>query len=78
MEAVVEPAREAFVGAMHLTAVGTAGCAVVAAVVVLVWLPGGACPPDVLPARPGVPPAGPRACPGPHAASTSGPPTPVR
>ncbi|MGY1855284.1 MFS transporter [Modestobacter sp. SYSU DS0290] len=38
--AVVEPAREAFVGAMHLTAVGTAGCAVIAAVVVLVWLPG--------------------------------------
>ena len=39
-DAVVDPAREAFVGAMHLTAVGTAGCAVVAAVVVLLWLPG--------------------------------------
>jgi Na+/melibiose symporter-like transporter len=38
--AVVDPAREAFVGAMHLTAVGTAGCAVVAAIVVLLWLPG--------------------------------------
>lgn len=38
--AIVDPAREAFVGAMHLTVVGTAGCAVVAAVVVLVWLPG--------------------------------------
>ena len=38
--ALVDPAREAFVGAMHLTAVGTAACAVVAAVVVLLWLPG--------------------------------------
>ncbi|WP_369139486.1 MFS transporter [Modestobacter versicolor] len=38
--AVVDPAREAFIGAMHLTAVGTAGCALVAMVVVLVWLPG--------------------------------------
>jgi hypothetical protein len=38
--AVVDPAREAFVGAMHLTAVGTAGCAVVAGIVVLLWLPG--------------------------------------
>jgi len=38
--AVVDPAREAFVEAMHLTAVGTAGCAVVAAIVVLLWLPG--------------------------------------
>jgi EmrB/QacA subfamily drug resistance transporter len=38
--AVVDPAREAFVGAMHLTAIGTAGCAVVAAVIVLLWLPG--------------------------------------
>jgi EmrB/QacA subfamily drug resistance transporter len=38
--AVADPAREAFVGAMHLTAVGTAGCAVVAALVVLIWLPG--------------------------------------
>ncbi|MCZ2806232.1 MFS transporter [Modestobacter sp. VKM Ac-2983] len=38
--AVVDPAREAFVGAMHLTAVGTAAAAVIAAVVVLLWLPG--------------------------------------
>jgi EmrB/QacA subfamily drug resistance transporter len=37
---IVEPAREAFVGAMHLTAVGTAGAALVAAGVVLAWLPG--------------------------------------
>lgn len=37
---VVAPAREAFVGAMHLTAVGTSAAAVVAAVVVVVWLPG--------------------------------------
>jgi hypothetical protein len=37
---VVEPAREAFVSAMHVTAVGTAGASVVAGVVVLVWLPG--------------------------------------
>ncbi len=37
---LVEPARSAFVSAMHLTAVGTAGAAVVAALVVLVWLPG--------------------------------------
>jgi EmrB/QacA subfamily drug resistance transporter len=39
-EGVVAPAREAFVSAMHLTAVGTAGASVVAGVVVLVWLPG--------------------------------------
>jgi EmrB/QacA subfamily drug resistance transporter len=38
--AVVEPAREAFVSAMHLTAVGTAAASLVAAAVVLVWLPG--------------------------------------
>jgi hypothetical protein len=38
--AVVDPAREAFVSAMHTTAVYTASCALVAAVVVLVWLPG--------------------------------------
>jgi EmrB/QacA subfamily drug resistance transporter len=37
---VVEPAREAFVSAMHLTAVGTAGASLVAGVVVLAWLPG--------------------------------------
>jgi hypothetical protein len=38
--AVVQPAREAFVSAMHLTAVGTAAATLVALVVVLVWLPG--------------------------------------
>jgi EmrB/QacA subfamily drug resistance transporter len=38
--ALVEPARQAFVEAMHTTAVYTASCAVVAAVVVLLWLPG--------------------------------------
>jgi EmrB/QacA subfamily drug resistance transporter len=38
--AVVEPAREAFVSAMHLTAIGTAAASAVALVVVLVWLPG--------------------------------------
>ena len=37
---IVEPAREAFVSAMHVTAVGTAGASLIAAVVVLVWLPG--------------------------------------
>ncbi|WP_104523679.1 MFS transporter [Blastococcus atacamensis] len=37
---VVEPAREAFVSAMHVTAVGTAAATLVAAVVVLIWLPG--------------------------------------
>ncbi|MGY1602854.1 MFS transporter [Geodermatophilus sp. SYSU D00815] len=37
---VAEPAREAFVSAMHLTAVGTAAASLVAAVVVLAWLPG--------------------------------------
>lgn len=37
---LVQPAREAFVDAMHLTAVGTASAGVVAVVVVLVWLPG--------------------------------------
>jgi predicted MFS family arabinose efflux permease len=38
--ALAAPARAAFVSAMHVTAVFTAGAAVVAAVVVLVWLPG--------------------------------------
>jgi hypothetical protein len=38
--ALVEPAREAFVSAMHLTAVGTATATTVAALVALVWLPG--------------------------------------
>ena len=37
---VVPPAREAFVSAMHTTAIGTAAAALVATVVVLVWLPG--------------------------------------
>jgi EmrB/QacA subfamily drug resistance transporter len=37
---LVTPAREAFVAAMHLTAVFTTLAALVAAVVVLVWLPG--------------------------------------
>jgi predicted MFS family arabinose efflux permease len=37
---VVEPAREAFVSAMHVTAIGTAAATLVAVVVVLVWLPG--------------------------------------
>jgi EmrB/QacA subfamily drug resistance transporter len=37
---LVEPAREAFVAAMHLTAIFTAVAALIAAVVVLVWLPG--------------------------------------
>jgi EmrB/QacA subfamily drug resistance transporter len=35
-----DAARDAFVSAMHLTAVGTAAASAVAAVVVLVWLPG--------------------------------------
>jgi EmrB/QacA subfamily drug resistance transporter len=38
--ALVGPAREAFVAAMHVTAVFTAGAAIVAAFVVLRWLPG--------------------------------------
>jgi EmrB/QacA subfamily drug resistance transporter len=37
---IVEPAREAFVSAMHVTAVFTAGASLMAGVVVLVWLPG--------------------------------------
>jgi EmrB/QacA subfamily drug resistance transporter len=37
---LVQPAREAFVSAMHVTAIFTALAAVIAAVVVLVWLPG--------------------------------------
>jgi predicted MFS family arabinose efflux permease len=37
---LVEPAREAFVAAMHVTAIGTAITALIAAGVVLVWLPG--------------------------------------
>jgi EmrB/QacA subfamily drug resistance transporter len=38
--ALVGPAREAFVSAMHVTAVFTAAAAIVAAIVVLTWLPG--------------------------------------
>jgi hypothetical protein len=38
--ALVDPARDAFVSAMHLTAVGTAAATLVAVLVVLVWLPG--------------------------------------
>jgi MFS family permease len=37
---VVGPAREAFVSAMHVTAIGTAAASGIAMVVVLVWLPG--------------------------------------
>jgi Na+/melibiose symporter-like transporter len=37
---VVDPARQAFVDAMHVTAVGTAAAALVAFGVVLAWLPG--------------------------------------
>ncbi|MGY1830818.1 MFS transporter [Geodermatophilus sp. SYSU D01180] len=39
-DALADTARDGFVAAMHLTAVGTAAAAAVAAVVVLVWLPG--------------------------------------
>jgi EmrB/QacA subfamily drug resistance transporter len=38
--AVVAPAREAFVGAMHLTALGTVAAALVATAVVVIWMPG--------------------------------------
>jgi EmrB/QacA subfamily drug resistance transporter len=38
--AVVAPAQDAFVGAMHLTALGTVAAALVATTVVLVWMPG--------------------------------------
>jgi len=38
--ALVDPARTAFVSAMHLTAIGTAAAALIAAGVVLAWLPG--------------------------------------
>jgi EmrB/QacA subfamily drug resistance transporter len=37
---LLDPAQEAFVSAMHVTAIGTATATLVAAVVVLVWLPG--------------------------------------
>ncbi|TFV53341.1 MFS transporter [Blastococcus sp. TF02A_35] len=37
---VVGPAQEAFVSAMHVTAIGTAAATLVATVVVLIWLPG--------------------------------------
>jgi len=37
---LVQPAREAFVDAMHITAVGTAAAGAIAVVIVLVWLPG--------------------------------------
>ncbi|MCW2536616.1 MAG: Drug resistance transporter, EmrB/QacA subfamily, partial [Modestobacter sp.] len=59
---VVAPAQEAFVGAMHVTALGTVAAALVAAVVVLVWMPGRRRPsgavvapagrPEVEPSRP--------------------------
>ncbi|HYH23941.1 MAG TPA: MFS transporter [Blastococcus sp.] len=39
-DALAGTAREAFVSAMHLTAIGTAAATTVAAVVVLIWLPG--------------------------------------
>jgi len=38
--AVVGPAQDAFVGAMHLTALGTVAAALVATTVVLIWMPG--------------------------------------
>jgi EmrB/QacA subfamily drug resistance transporter len=38
--AVAAPAREAFVSAMHLTALGTAAATGIATIVVLIWLPG--------------------------------------
>ena len=37
---LVDPAREAFVAAMHVTAIGTALSSLIAAAVVLIWLPG--------------------------------------
>ena len=37
---IVEPAREAFIAAMHVTAVFTAVAALIAAGIVLRWLPG--------------------------------------
>jgi hypothetical protein len=37
---LVEPAREAFVSAMHITAIGTTAATGIAVVVVLLWLPG--------------------------------------
>jgi Na+/melibiose symporter-like transporter len=37
---LVDPARDAFVSAMHLTALGTAAAALIALGVVLLWLPG--------------------------------------
>jgi EmrB/QacA subfamily drug resistance transporter len=46
---IVEPAREAFVSAMHVTAVFTAIAALVAAAVVLIWLPGRRRPTPPLP-----------------------------
>jgi hypothetical protein len=38
--AVLDPAREAFVEAMHLTALGTVAAALIATTVVLIWMPG--------------------------------------
>jgi Na+/melibiose symporter-like transporter len=37
--AVVGPAQEAFVGAMHLTALGTVAAALLATTIVLIWMP---------------------------------------
>jgi EmrB/QacA subfamily drug resistance transporter len=57
---VVAPAQEAFVGAMHLTALGTVAAALVAALVVLVWMPGRRRPADHTVGRSAVEPARPR------------------
>ena len=38
--ALVQPAHDAFIHAMHITAIGSAAVALVGAVVVLVFLPG--------------------------------------
>jgi hypothetical protein len=54
--AVVEPARDAFVGAMHLTALGTAAAALVAATITLVWMPGRRRPSPRAVAQPGAEP----------------------
>ena len=47
--ALADRAADAFVSAMHLTAIGTASAAVVAAVVVFTWLPGRRRPADASP-----------------------------
>jgi EmrB/QacA subfamily drug resistance transporter len=62
-EALIAPARAAFVDAMHLTALGAAASAVAGALVVAVWLPGKPPRDEESPPREGAAPAGTKGAP---------------